>query len=108
MTAITIHSNKIVSGRRSNGREAGQGCFGSLKIQRKGGLRGRFRGLAQDKLLLPVAPPGASLMRTLRVQEMQPEREGRERERCGHVPQREGTYWVLCLEGFSLSCRQES
>ena len=31
---------------------------------------GRCRGLAQDKLLLPVAPLVASLLGTLRVEEM--------------------------------------
>ena len=55
--------------------EPRQGCFGSLRRE-KGGLRERFRGLAQDKLLLPIASLVASLMGSLRVKEMQTGGEG--------------------------------
>ena len=48
--------------------EPRQGCFGSQRRE-KGGLRERFRGLAQDKLLLPIASLVASLMGSLRVLE---------------------------------------
>ena len=56
--------------RGSNRREIRQGCLGSLRSQRKGVLGGRFRGLAQHKPLLPIAPLVASLVGTLRVQEI--------------------------------------
>ena len=43
------------------------GCLSSLGNWRKEGLGDRFRGLARDKLPLPMAPPVASLLGTLRV-----------------------------------------
>ena len=44
--------------------EASQGgiALGSLGSQEKRGLEGRFKGLAWDKLLLPIAPLVASLL----------------------------------------------
>ena len=43
---------------------------GSLGSQRNGGLEDRLRGLAWDKLLLPICLLVASLVVSLRVQEM--------------------------------------
>ena len=42
------------------------GCFSSLGSQRKGGLRDMFKGLTQDKLLLPADPLVTSLLGSLR------------------------------------------
>ena len=47
--------------------EPGLGCLSSLGSQRKGGLGGRFRGLAWNELLLSIASLVASLVGTLQV-----------------------------------------
>lgn len=53
------------------GNEPKQGCFGSLRSQRKGGLGDRFQGFAWDELSLPIALLVASLLGSLRVEEKQ-------------------------------------
>ena len=44
-----------------------EAAVSSLGSQRKGGLGNRVRGLAQDKLPLPIAPLVASLLRAFTV-----------------------------------------
>ena len=74
------------------------GCLNSLGSQRKGGLRDRFRGLAWDKLPLPIAALVASLIGTIRV--CLPVGEGEEGVGCS--PEGEAMCWVLCLRAGIL------
>ena len=63
----------------------GRAAVSSLGSQRKGGLGDRLRGLAQDELLLLIAPLVASLVGTLKSLE---ENSLKKEILSGHAPKR--------------------
>lgn len=78
------------------GSEPCQDFRGSLESQRKGDLEDRFRRLAWDKLLLPIAALAARFLGSLEFRRCRPVGGG---GRGAAAPGKEGAL-ELCLRGF--------